>query len=66
MPGERDRLTVAEDALGRVLAEAVIDDLVADTGGLWVAVSCRDATDQRELAERLRAEGRDVKVSDAA
>lgn len=62
MPGENSSLTPPEDTLARVLADAVIDDMVSEAGGLWVAVQCRDETELRELTERFRGEGREVRV----
>jgi hypothetical protein len=55
-------LTPAEDTLAHVLADAIVDDLLGDAGGLWIAVSTHDEADQQQLVERLRAEGRDVRV----
>jgi hypothetical protein len=65
MPGER-HLTPAEDALVRVLADAVVEDLVSDTAGLWLAVRCHDEHDQHALVAHLRGEGREVRYREDA
>lgn len=61
MASERPELTLAQDTLARILADAIVDDLL-DAGGLWIAVNCADVNDQQELVARLRAEGRTVRL----
>jgi hypothetical protein len=62
MPAEPRDLTPPEDALARILADAIVEDLL-EAGGLWLAVRCHDPHDQQELIERLRAEGREVRAA---
>jgi hypothetical protein len=62
MPTERhDSLTPAEEILARVLTDAIVEDIFAGLSAEpWIAVRCIDESVQKELADRLRAEGREV------
>jgi hypothetical protein len=61
MTPKRHALTSAEETLVRILSDAAVDDLVAGrSDALWIAVRCNDESEQKQLADRFRAEGREV------
>lgn len=61
MPGDREKLSGAQEAFVRILTDAISEDLFSDlSDGPWIAVRCNNESEQKALADRFGAQGLEV------